>query len=306
MVASESTPFISIIVPVFNAARTLPALLESLVSLDYPDSRREVLVVDNGSTDSTPQIAGQHPICFLEEREVLTSYGARNSGARHAKGDLLAFTDGDCIAAPDWLSKLMVGMDDQRIGLNVGEVIGYRPDTPIARLTEETGIMAHRHSLDHKSLQSASTANMLVRRQVWDRLGGFNVTLPAFGDMEFCWRMQIELGLTVGYRPEAMVYHQHRGSYRALWRQALRHGWGSAYMHHHYASYYALSAGENAGRIGALLRAIVVGKLGPGPDPDRWHRPRFLTTWYAGLFFGYVLGRLGWTPSFRYKPERTR
>ena len=299
---TDNSPFISIIVPVFNAARTLPALLDSLMGLDYPVTRREVLIVDNGSTDDTPRIAKQHPVRFFEERDILTSYGARNHGVRHAEGDLLAFTDGDCVASPGWLSNLVVGIDDKCIGINVGEIVAYATDASIARLTDEIGIMTHRTSLEHKGLRSASTANMLVKRCVFDQLGAFNADIPAFGDMEFCWRMQIEMGLKIGYNPGAIIFHQHRTTYRALWRQALRHGWGSAYMHANYGAYYALDAGENAGRISGLLQAIFAGE----PGPDRWHRPRFLLTWYAGLALGYGAGRLGWQPSFRHGGKRRR
>lgn len=289
-------PYVSIIVPVYNSAQTLPVLLDALMALDYPEPRREILIVDNGSTDATPDIARRYPVTLLEEHAVLTSYGARNCGARQANGDVLAFTDGDCAPVPGWLSGLVAGIEDPATGITVGEVIAYDLDSPIARLTDEIGIMAHSHSLEHKSLSSASTANMLVKREVWQAVEGFDETLPAFGDMDFCWRVQIESGLSVGYRPEAVVRHQHRTTYKALWRQALRHGWGSQYMHSRYPDHYNMSTDENSGRIAGLLREVFIGT----PGPDRWHRPAFLFTWYAGLTLGYFGGRLGWNSSFRY------
>ncbi len=294
-------PFVSVIVPVYNSAHTLPALLDALMALDYPESQREILIVDNGSTDATPDIVRRYPVTLLEEHAVLTSYGARNCGARQARGDVLAFTDGDCVPDPGWLTGLVAGIDDPSTGITVGEVVAYDLDSPIARLTDEMGIMAHSQSLEHKSLSSASTANMLVKREVWQAVNGFDETLPAFGDMDFCWRVQIELGLSVGYRPDAIIRHQHRTTYKALWRQALRHGWGAQYMHRSYPDHYAMSTGENSGRIAGLLRELFIGT----PGPDRWHRPAFLFIWYAGMTLGYFGGRLGWNSSFRYQPEQT-
>jgi glycosyltransferase involved in cell wall biosynthesis len=93
-------PFVSIIVPVYNGSRTIDALLTSLLALDYPPDQHEILIVDNKSTDDTRQRIQRYPVTLLEETEIQGSYAARNRGIEAAQGEILAFTDADCVVEP--------------------------------------------------------------------------------------------------------------------------------------------------------------------------------------------------------------
>jgi len=99
-------------VPVYNGAQTVEKCVESLLAQDYPKDRLEIIFVDNQSKDRTLQVlqpyAASGKILLLSETNVLNAYGARNTGIRAAKGDILAFTDSDCEAEPDWIRELMV------------------------------------------------------------------------------------------------------------------------------------------------------------------------------------------------------
>ncbi|MGZ5019236.1 MAG: glycosyltransferase, partial [Chthoniobacterales bacterium] len=95
------TPSVSVIVCSYNGARTLPACLDSLGTLDYPDY--EVILVDDGSTDNTAEIAARYPqVKFIQQKNHGLSH-ARNTGAQAARGEVLAYTDSDCMADRDWL-----------------------------------------------------------------------------------------------------------------------------------------------------------------------------------------------------------
>ena len=94
--ASEPAPFVSVIVPVRNGERTVADCLTSLLELDYPTDSREILVVDNGSTDRTAEIVQRLPVTYLLEERVGRSH-ARNRGIEASSSELLAFIDADCV-----------------------------------------------------------------------------------------------------------------------------------------------------------------------------------------------------------------
>jgi len=100
------TPKVSVVVAGYKAERTLKACLESLQRLNYPDY--EVILVDDGSTDHTPQIASQHPQTrYFRHKQNLGLSVARNTGIAAARGEIIAFTDADCRADEDWLYYLV-------------------------------------------------------------------------------------------------------------------------------------------------------------------------------------------------------
>jgi glycosyltransferase involved in cell wall biosynthesis len=120
-------PFVSVVVPVYNGAGIVEELLQSLLDLDYPAECHEIIVVDNGSTDRTRQIVGRYPVRLLEEREIKGAAAARNKGIRHARGDIIAFTDADCVADSNWLKMLVADHEDPSIGGFAGEILGCEP-----------------------------------------------------------------------------------------------------------------------------------------------------------------------------------
>jgi hypothetical protein len=100
-----ATPKVSVVVASYNGGRTLPACLQSLAHLDYPNY--EVILVDDGSTDDTAQIAARFPQVRTIHQPNLGLSGARNTGIAAATGEIVAFTDSDCRADEDWLYYLV-------------------------------------------------------------------------------------------------------------------------------------------------------------------------------------------------------
>ena len=97
----------SVIVPVHDGAETIGRCLDALCGLDYPEHAVEVVVVDNRSTDTTREIVASYPVRLVEERGVQSSYAARNRGVMASTGEVLAFTDADCIPDRGWLRALV-------------------------------------------------------------------------------------------------------------------------------------------------------------------------------------------------------
>ena len=124
MKESSSLPFVSVIVPALNAEAYIKDCLISLLQMDYPPQWREILVVDNGSTDRTAEIIKSLPVSYLLETQRGVS-SVRNGGIKASRGDILAFTDADCVVSRGWLRELVLGFDEQEVGGTAGEVLPY-------------------------------------------------------------------------------------------------------------------------------------------------------------------------------------
>jgi cellulose synthase/poly-beta-1,6-N-acetylglucosamine synthase-like glycosyltransferase len=220
-------PDISIIIPAHNAEETLRNCLESITRLEYPRDRMEMILINNNSTDSTEAIARDFPVTLLQETRFQSSYAARNLGITHARGEILVFTDSDCVVSPDWLIKLLEFFHDDEIGCFAGEILTYEPET----LTETYSAIDEENHNQKRSLSvgylpAANTANVAYRKEVFEKIGPFNFNLKSGGDAEFTWRMIQQSHFKIIYVPEAVVYHKHRSSVRSLYLQHRKYGEG--------------------------------------------------------------------------------
>ena len=128
----ESLPFVSVVVPVRNGEETIGVCLRALLATDYPLDRREILVVDNGSTDRTAELIHPFPVRRLWEPERGAS-NARNRGIRDSRGEIVAFIDADCGATKRWLREMVHCFEDDCVGGVAGEILAYPPRSPAER-----------------------------------------------------------------------------------------------------------------------------------------------------------------------------
>jgi glycosyltransferase involved in cell wall biosynthesis/SAM-dependent methyltransferase len=237
----ESFPLISIVIPVFNAQDTLVLCLDSISQLRYPTSRLETIVVDNGSTDSSVNIAGNYNVTLLHESSVKSSYAARNTGVKAARGDLIAFTDADCIVTPDWLTHLAAHWQDETAGCFAGEIEAYQPGDLIEQFSDRQGILRQSGTLSCTYLPYTQTANSAYRKSVFEQVGLFDPDMTSGGDADIAWRMQQKLGLKIKFVPEALVYHKHRTSIEGLFNQFRKYEHGKSFWSGKYPDYEAPS-----------------------------------------------------------------
>jgi len=216
---------VSIIIPAYNAQDTIAMCLDSIMNLDYPREKLEIIVVDNNSTDSTADIATGYSVTVLREENVQSSYASRNRGIQNAKGEILAFTDTDCIVSQQWLKNLLSSCGNPEIGCFAGRIEAYEPQTlaeQFAAVDEENH--DQEHSLKKGYLPAANTANVAYRREVFQKIGLFRNDLRSGGDAELTWRLVQNGDYTINYNPDAVVYHKHRTSIRGLYRQHIKYG----------------------------------------------------------------------------------
>lgn len=230
-------PKISVVVPAFNTESTLRLCLDSLAKLDYPSENLEVILVDNGSTDATLDIARDYNVTILSEPTIKSSYAARNKGILAAQGELIAFTDADCIVTPGWLKNLVKYWEDQTAGCFAGEIEAYQPTSLVEKFSDRAGILRQGGTLSCSYLPYTQTANSAYRREVFEKVGLFVPEMTSGGDADIAWRMQKQLGLQVKFIPEALVYHKHRTSMEGLYTQFMKYEQGKLYWAKLYPDY---------------------------------------------------------------------
>ena len=223
-VPPDPAPKISVVICAYNAERTMQACLEALQELRYPN--HEVIVVNDGSTDATLAIAEQFPFIRLLSHENRGLSAARNTGIAAATGDLVAFTDSDCVVDPDWLTYLAWSFTNPAVAAVGG------PNLPPAEEERTAACVAAAPGgpthvlLDDETAEHIPGCNMAFRREALARIDGFDPLFRAAGDdVDLCWRLQ-DAGLRIGFSPAAMVWHFRRNTVRAYLSQ--QRGYGAA------------------------------------------------------------------------------
>lgn len=217
-------PLVSVVVPVRDGASDLPPLLAGLAAQEGVASF-EVLVVDNGSRDATAEVAGAHDIVTRVIRERRPgSYSARNAGLAQARSPIVAFTDADCIPEPGWLAAGLEALADADLAGGAIEQVRSSEPTWWEIYDRATYLDQERLVLDQRF---AATANLFVRRSVFDQVGPFDSRLRSSGDLELCQRA-VDAGFRLVYAPEARVLHRPRRTLRGTWNLHRRLGAGWA------------------------------------------------------------------------------
>jgi glycosyltransferase involved in cell wall biosynthesis len=118
-------PYMSVVICAYNGAPSVGRAIESLLAQAYPKDRYEVIVVEDGSTDSTFEIARKYPVKVVRHDRNLGLAAARSTGLEYASGDVYVCFDDDCIAGPDWLRALAVGYQQLPHVLGIGSVVAH-------------------------------------------------------------------------------------------------------------------------------------------------------------------------------------
>ena len=227
--SQTEAPAVSVIVPVYNAGAGVSRLLAALdeQSLHAPF---EVVLVDDASNDFAlePVLSRPYVRCLrLEQRSG--SYAARNAGLEVASAPILAFTDADCVPSPTWLEHGLAAIDPGT-DIVAGRVAVELPSPPTAAaLVDAIRFLDQRTYVEHGY---GATANLFVRRSVFERVGIFNPRLRSGGDRELGLRAT-DTGATIRYGPDALVMHESRSTVRALAVKSMRIGRGMASHHRH-------------------------------------------------------------------------
>jgi glycosyltransferase involved in cell wall biosynthesis len=212
-------PLVSVVVPVYNGEAVLPTLLESLVNLDYPTDRLEVILVDNNSNDRTPELLAATSFKVIFEARPGCGT-ARNAGIRCAQGEFIACTDADCVVDPSWLKDLLSGFDAANVGVVAGTIQPYAINHPIERY-EALRLNDPGHRSTHIFLPTACTANAIYRADVFHQVG---LLLDRSGgeETDLNWRMQTQTNYRIRFLEKGgLVRHRYRANLRSFCNSQL-------------------------------------------------------------------------------------
>jgi GT2 family glycosyltransferase len=220
--AQRTWPRVSVVVCVYNGAATLADCLDALAKVDYPDV--DVIVVDDGSTDGSREIAARYPWVTLVAKGNGGLSSARNAGLSAASGKIVAYLDADARPDPTWLSYLVQPFLTSDVAGVGGPSVVPHDDPWFAQCVARAPGSPSHVLLNDRLAEHVPGCNMAFRREVLLALDGFNpLFLRAGDDVDFCWRVQAR-GWEIGFAPGALVWHHHRTSLRAYWRQQVGYG----------------------------------------------------------------------------------
>lgn len=209
---------VSIIIPALNEERHIAKCLHAISALDKTGLEVETIVVDNGSTDSTVEIARAHGALVLVKPGVNVS-AVRNHGVEHSRGDLLAFVDADCTVSKDWLKNAL-----RTFASESADAVGSCHLIPeeagwIGRIAEL--VQSKRVGSDVKYIPSG---NMLVKRRCFELIGGFMPSLETSEDVDFCSRLRRH-GYKIFLDPKISAVHLGAPmGVREMFRREMWHG----------------------------------------------------------------------------------
>lgn len=220
-------PLVSVIVAVYNRAREIGQCLESLLSLDYPSSKFEIIVVDDGSSDDTRHVVSGYDVKLITLPENLGQSAARNRGVEVACGEIVAFVDSDCIAHPGWLKDLVPYFLDSRNVLVGGYVASYYRESLLDRYEEvKSPLNMGEETVVGVGAESdfyVPTCNMLVRKDRYVQVGGLDEQMRVGEDVDLCWRLK-EHGHRLVYVPRGVVRHKHRNHLLEGFKRRFQYG----------------------------------------------------------------------------------
>jgi glycosyltransferase involved in cell wall biosynthesis len=224
---TQSFPYITVVVPVLNSPQKIKHCLECLLEQSYPKDRYEIIVVDNGSVDNTPQIIRQYPVKLLIEDSIRSPYAARNLGIKSAQGEIIAMTDSDCMPIPQWLEFCVKTLERERADLLGGKVtFTFSPKRTIAEMVDSISNLEMKNNIALKGV--AKTGNLMVRKQVFDEIGFFPPHFRSGTDVFWTGRAT-QAGCKLVYAPNAIVFKPARKLWPLLKKQ-YRVGLGQPFI----------------------------------------------------------------------------
>jgi O-antigen biosynthesis protein len=296
----ENAPMVSVVVCSYNGARTLEGCLDSLMRLNYPDY--EVILIDDGSQDATPEIARRFPQVRTIQQDNQGLSAARNVGARAARGEILAYTDDDCVADEDWLLYLVRAMLDQDVVALGGPNITPRDDGWVAHCVAASPGNPSHVMLDDRRAEHVPGCNMVVRRDVLLDLGGFDPQYRAAGDdVDVCWRL-LDAGYDIGFAPGALVWHHRRCTVRAYLKQQKGYGRAEAMVQFKHPQRFSPGGnplfrgvlyGDGAVGVPVVAPRIYHGQFGLAPFQTMYRQQVYgLSCWVTSLAWHGLAGFL--------------
>ena len=217
---------ISVIIPAYNAEELIALCLTSLLNQTYQSidiSEYEIIVVDDGSTDSTAEVVRDFENVRLIQQDNQGPAAARNEGAKHARGDIILFTDSDCVPEKNWIEEML------RPFKNDPEIVGVKGayKTKQKELAARFVQVEYEDKYDllkkHRYIDFIDTYSAGFKKKVFWEFNGYDTSFPVAcaEDVELSFRMFAK-GLKMVFNPKVIVYHKHPTSFKEYFRKKYK------------------------------------------------------------------------------------
>jgi O-antigen biosynthesis protein len=214
---------ISVIIPAFNAERTLDECLKSVINAS--PSEKEIILVDDASTDRTREIASTYPIRLLCQNKNMGQATAKNRGLSQVSSEIIAFIDSDCIINSDYFLRLLSSLDPAKNDLGgVGGIL-YPVDKNL--VSESFNIRFFGCSplaeAENREIESISGAASMYPKKVLTTVGGFDESLGGGEDLDLNIRIR-KNGYKLFLVPSAKACHMHPAKLTPLIKKWFNYG----------------------------------------------------------------------------------
>lgn len=274
---------LSVVIPCFDAQATLGGQLEALAGQQWP-GEWEVIVADNGSTDGSRQVVESFRerlprLRWVDASDRRGPGHARNAGAAAARGEALLFCDADDQVAPGWLAAMGRALTEHDFVASRYEIARLNPPWVAQSRShaQEEGLNPYTYP---DFLPHAGGGGLGVKRRLHQQIGGFDESLPALEDTDYCWRLQLA-GTPLVFAGDAVVHIRYRHHLGGLFRQLVQYGVYNVLLYKRYRS-------RGMPRLGPLPGLLRWGKL--LLSLPRLARRTGRAAWISQL--GWRLGRL--------------
>jgi cellulose synthase/poly-beta-1,6-N-acetylglucosamine synthase-like glycosyltransferase len=252
--AGNAYPKVSIIVAAYNSEQTIEECLKSILALDYPAGFIEVIVMDGGSKDGTVKKAQQYSVKVVSIR--LNAPAAYNYAMKIAEHQVLGFIDADAKVEPQWLSKLVLHLEEPKVAGVSGSIETWNAQNPWAKSIGYE--LKNRYRRIGKYTSRIATMNLLLKKAVIEEAGGWDENLPSQYDTDLGFRISAK-GYKIAYEPNAICYHYNRPTVRAYYKQQLQYGKNTLKL---YFKHGRLAKGDEITDLGmniqpALILAVI-------------------------------------------------
>lgn len=272
--------FVSVVVPVKDDGGALERCLTALAAQDYPADRFEVVVADNGSAHDPAPVVERFAMARLVREPRPGSYAARNAALATSRGEVLAFTDADCVPTPSWLREAVSALAgrDMIVAGNV-DVFARNRRRPHPAEAFEVLRGFPQQTYVSRAPGFSVTANMITTRAVIEAVGAFDTRLRSGGDAEWG-RRATSSGIPIAYAATCVVRHPARSGYGALYAKLRR----VIHEHHARADVHGLPVGAFTAETARALRPPV-GAVRRALTTNRLETPRARAAYVAGEVF---------------------
>lgn len=220
---STRAPSVSVIIPACNARENLKACLDALEQQTVPRKQYEIIVVNDGPVDTRVKATvDRYAVTFLSQLRRGAA-AARNLGAKRAQGEILLFTDVDCVPESNWIEAMTAPLVDQEV-VGVCGVVRTRQTAPIPRFIQLEYDYRYRNIAKHPQIDFINTGTAGYRKHIFLETGGFREDLLGAEDAELSFRLASE-GHKMVFAPQAVIHHWHPESILEYARRKYHYGY---------------------------------------------------------------------------------